>query len=172
MEKVVKHYAITLFDIIDSDSSKSKYHINIINLYFFLQKNYFFEKIISSNFIKKNKKIIIIKNIFNNIFIYNFLKILIINDRIFLLKKILSEYKKIYNIKKKNIIKCILITAVPINKKIQKMIARKIINDKKKEFIIVNNINKDIIGGFLFINKYREWDFSIKRCLNEINKKI
>ncbi|WP_185877941.1 F0F1 ATP synthase subunit delta [Blattabacterium cuenoti] len=172
-KKIIKHYAMILFDYINDSNHSKVYHRSIINLYISLQKNFLLKKLMFTFFIKKNEKIIILKKIINNIFLYHFIKILILNDRIFLIEKILLEYNNIYDIKKNNIIKCILTTTIPINKTIQKMIAKKIIN-KKKKFIIINNINKNIIGGFVFvqIKEYKEWDFSIKRYLNEINQII
>ncbi|WP_341657258.1 ATP synthase F1 subunit delta [Blattabacterium cuenoti] len=140
---------------------------------FFLSKNINIYKILNTNLLYTEQKIKIFKKIFYNfdVLLFKFIKLLILKKRESFLKEILLEYNRIYEEDKKGFVKSIVISAFPLRKDIQEMIAHKIIS-KKKKFHIINQIDKSIIGGFLFRIGYKEWNFSIQEQLFHIQKNI
>ncbi|WP_238785148.1 F0F1 ATP synthase subunit delta [Blattabacterium cuenoti] len=167
-KKIIEHYAMILFK--ENEKRKDFKYKTIKNIYNLLCKNYYLMELLYNPLLNNNIKIQIIKEIFFDIFLFNFMKILILKNRFFLLKRILLEYINIYDKKIKNIIKCIIITAVPISEDLQKMISKKIIPNQEK-FHIINRIDNSIIGGFIFMTEYKEWNFSIKKNLILLKKK-
>lgn len=111
------------------------------------------------------------KKIFYNfdVLFFQFVKLLILRKREFLLKEIFLEYQEIYEKDQKGIVTPIIISSFPLRKDIQERIAHKIISNKKK-FHIINKIDKSIIGGFIFRLGYQEWNFSIQEQLLRIKK--
>ncbi|WP_185877426.1 F0F1 ATP synthase subunit delta [Blattabacterium cuenoti] len=179
---IIQHYATILFelteDIINNKNiTNTNYFIIIIkNIKNYLYKNSLLKKFLYTSLISKQKKINIINELFNyfkcDIFIFQFVKLLILKNRLFLLEEIFLKYIDIYNEIKNNTIKCMIISPIFIDKKIQENIAKKILNLKGKKYNIINKIDKSIIGGFLFIYNYKEWNYSINKQLDRINTEI
>ncbi|WP_238785408.1 F0F1 ATP synthase subunit delta [Blattabacterium cuenoti] len=124
-----------------------------------------------SSIISNKIKLKIIKKIFYNheLLIYKFMKLLIIRNREFLIKKILQEYITIYR-KHKGLINCLFISSTYINIKIQQYVLQKIFN--KTNYNIINKIDPYIIGGFILQIEWTEWDFSVKRQLFNIKERF
>ncbi|WP_185869677.1 ATP synthase F1 subunit delta [Blattabacterium cuenoti] len=168
-KKIIKHYANVLFEHskkMNLTKFNCFYH-KIKKIYYLLHKNHDFNKIIYSK-IFIDQKIKIFEKIFLSfdILLFNFIKLLILKKREFLLKEIFLEYQKIYK-KEKGFIECSIISAYPLSINIQKKIAHKItlfeFEYVDKKFHIINKIDKSIIGGFIFIIGNKEWDISIKK---------
>ncbi|WP_185852215.1 ATP synthase F1 subunit delta [Blattabacterium cuenoti] len=172
-KKIIQHYARVFFEysIMNMSNSRFFYH-KIKKISFLLENNIDLNNILNTYLLNREKKIEIIKKIFYNfdIFIFQFIKLLILRKREPLLKKIFLEYQKIYEEDKKGFIKSIVISAYPLSKDTQEIIAYKIISNNKKKFNIINKIDKSIIGGFIFRVGYKEWNFSIKKQLLHIRK--
>ncbi|WP_158499405.1 F0F1 ATP synthase subunit delta [Candidatus Tachikawaea gelatinosa] len=114
--------------------------------------------------------ILVLNNKINN-FIKNFIKILSENKRLLLIPFILKEFKKLYY-QYKNILYIKVFSANQLNEK-QITILK---NSLKKKFCIniklKNEINKNIIGGFLIKINDLVIDCSIKNIINNLNKKM
>ncbi|WP_185860782.1 ATP synthase F1 subunit delta [Blattabacterium cuenoti] len=174
-KKIIQHYARVFFEysVMNKSNIDIFYH-KLKEISFILNKNVYISKIINTYLLNKEKKIKIFKIIFYNfdILLFQFVKLLILKKREYLLKEIFLEYQNIYEKDKKGFIKSIIISACPLKKDLQEIIARKIIYNKKK-FHIINKIDKSIIGGFIFRVGYKEWNFSIQEqlfCMKKIFK--
>ncbi|WP_341657818.1 ATP synthase F1 subunit delta [Blattabacterium cuenoti] len=175
-KKIIQHYARIFFEFSVmnmNDNDIEMFYQKIKKVCFFLSKNINFYKILNTNLLYTEKKIKIFKKIFYHfdVLLFKFIKLLILKKRESFLKEILLEYNRIYEEDKKGFVKSIVISAFPLRKDIQEMIAHKIIS-KKKKFHIINQIDKSIIGGFLFRIGYKEWNFSIQEQLFHIQKNI
>ncbi len=175
-KKIIQHYARVFFEFSVmnmNDNDIEIFYQKIKKVCFFLSKNINVYKILNTNLLYSEKKIKIFKKIFYNfdILLFKFIKLLILKKRESFLKEILIEYNRIYEEDKKGFVKSIVISSFPLKKDIQEMIAHKIISNKKK-FHIINQIDKSIIGGFLFRIGYKEWNFSIQEQLFHIQKNI
>ncbi|WP_185867208.1 ATP synthase F1 subunit delta [Blattabacterium cuenoti] len=171
-KKIIQHYARVLFEysIMNMRNHEVFYHkIKKISLFF--NKNLDIGKIISTPLLNSEKKIKIFKKIFFtfDVLLFQFIKLLILKKRETFLQEIFLEYQKIYEENQKGFIKSIITSAIPLNKDIQEIIAKKIITNKKK-FHIINKIDQSIIGGFIFRVGYKEWNFSVQKQLFSIKK--
>ncbi|WP_185858590.1 ATP synthase F1 subunit delta [Blattabacterium cuenoti] len=173
-KKVIKHYARVFFEF---SKKKNNFSFNKIKKAFSLFcHNIDIKRIILSSLLNSEKKIIILKKIFYSFdpFIFQFIQLLILHEREFLLREIFLEYINIYEEEKKGFTKCTIISAIPLSIDMKKVISHKMkIFTKKKEIHILNQVDPSIIGGFLFRIGYKEWDFSIKKqffCIKKIFK--
>ncbi|AFJ90531.1 FoF1 ATP synthase subunit delta [Blattabacterium sp. (Blaberus giganteus)] len=170
-KKIIQHYARVFFEhsIINVNDSELFYH-KIKKMSFLLNNDIYINEIIYTNLLNSEKKIKIFKKILYNfdILLFKFVKLLIIKKRELFLKEIFLKYQKIYEENQKGFIKSVIISAFPLKKDMQKMIAQKIISNKK--FHIFNKIDKSIVGGFIFRVGYKEWNFSVQEQLLHIKK--
>ncbi|WP_185857386.1 ATP synthase F1 subunit delta [Blattabacterium cuenoti] len=180
-KKIIQHYARVFFEYSITHIHNSEiFYLKIKKTSSLLKENIDLYKIIHTSLLKKEKKIEIFKKILYNfdVFLFQFVKLLILRKRESLLEKIFIEYQKIYEEEKKGLIKSIVISAYPLNKEMQEIIAHKITtnchkkyeNKNKKKFHIINKIDKSIIGGFIFRIGYKEWNFSVQKQLLHLIK--
>ncbi|WP_185876899.1 ATP synthase F1 subunit delta [Blattabacterium cuenoti] len=177
-KKIVQHYAGIFFEysIANNNNCNDFFYHKVKKFSSLLHKNFYLKKIIHTSLLSSTKKIEIFRKIIYSydVFIFQFIKLLITRKREHFLEKIILEYQKIYEEEKKGFIKCIIISAFPLSMELQKIIFHKIkkINFKyrKNKFYIINKIDKSIIGGFLLRIGYTEWDFSIKSKLIYLKK--
>ncbi|WP_185882471.1 ATP synthase F1 subunit delta [Blattabacterium cuenoti] len=170
--KIINNYAKVLFEYsIKHEKNSCLFYKKIEKLYNFLLINFEFHQMFISSIISKKTKLKIIKKIYydHELLIYKFIKLLIIRNREFFLKKIIYEYITIYK-KHKGLINCLFISSTYINKKIQQYVLQKILN--KTTYNIINKIDPYIIGGFILQIEWQEWDFSVKRQLFNIKNKF
>ncbi|WP_185853402.1 ATP synthase F1 subunit delta [Blattabacterium cuenoti] len=170
--KIIKHYARVFFEF--SNKNDFFYH-KVKKVFSLLYQNVDLSKILSTPLLSSKKKIIIFKKILYpfDIFLFQFVKLLIIRKRESLLREIFLEYQEIYKKEKKGLIKCIVISAFPLSIDMQKIITHKIKMSpkyQKKKIHIINKADPSIIGGFLFRIGYEEWNFSVKEHLFCIKK--
>ncbi|WP_113738483.1 ATP synthase F1 subunit delta [Blattabacterium clevelandi] len=170
--RIIKHYAMVLFESSMKNHNMDSIYQKIKKISFLLSNNVELNKFFHSSLLNSERKIQILEKIFYSfdIFIFHFIKILIIRHREYLIKRIFLEYQKIYK-EKKGLLKCIITSFFPLSIDIQKMIIHKIISSEKsknKKYHIINKIDKSLIGGFLFRIGYKEWDFSVKNQLLSI----
>ncbi|AWU43931.1 ATP synthase F1 subunit delta [Blattabacterium sp. (Cryptocercus kyebangensis)] len=172
--RVIKHYAMVLFESSMKNHNMDSIYQNIKKISFLLSKNVELNKFFHSSLLNSERKIQILEKIFYSfdIFLFHFIKILIIRNREPLLKKIFLEYQKIYK-EKKGFLKCIITSFIPLSIDIQKMIIHKILSSEEsrtQKYHIINKIDKSIIGGFFLRIGYKEWDLSVKKQLLSIQK--
>ncbi|WP_185849294.1 ATP synthase F1 subunit delta [Blattabacterium cuenoti] len=173
-KKIIEHYAQVFFEfsIENLNNSEIFYH-KIKKISFLLKNDIYINRIICSSLLNSEKKIRIFKKIFYTFdaLLFKLIKLLILRKRESFLKEIFLKYQEIYEENQKGFVKSVIISAFPLKKDIQEIIAQKIMSNKKK-FHFFNKIDKSIIGGFIFRVGYKEWDFSVKKQLLHINKYI
>ncbi|WP_185873908.1 ATP synthase F1 subunit delta [Blattabacterium cuenoti] len=168
-KKVIQHYAKIFFEFSINNQDFIFHKVQQIS---FLLKNHIeLNQLFYTSLLSTEKKIHIVEKLFHHFdpSILHFIKFLIIRKREYLTKKIFLKYKKIYQ-KNKGLLKCILISSHTLNINIQNIIIQKITKLKKDKYFIIHKIDPSIIGGFFLRIEYKEWDFSIKKQLFNIQK--
>ncbi|WP_185866081.1 ATP synthase F1 subunit delta [Blattabacterium cuenoti] len=173
-KKIIKHYARVFFEYSIMNDNDLFYH-KVKKVFSLLYQNVDLSKILYTPLLSSNKKIIIFKKILYHFdaSLFQFVKLLIIRKRESLLKEIFLEYLEIYKEEKKGLIKCLVVSAFPLNTDMQKIITHKIKmfpNYHKNKIHIINKIDPSIIGGVLFRIGYKEWNFSVQEQLFCIKK--
>lgn len=93
------------------------------------------------------------------------------NKRIAMLGSIAKQYSIIYDFyKNTNVAK--VTTAVPITKEIKKQVLAKIIEITGEKANLENEVNPDILGGFILRVGDVQYDASIANHLNELKKEF
>ncbi|WP_185872281.1 ATP synthase F1 subunit delta [Blattabacterium cuenoti] len=177
-KKIIQHYARIFFEysIMNNNNLNDFFYKKVKKISYLLYNHSYLNKIINTSLLNSKKKIEIFKKILYpfDISLFQFVKLLILKKRETFLKEIFLKYQEIYKEEKKGFIKCIIISTFYLSIDIQKMIIYQIkkLNPKyqKKQFQIINQIDKSIIGGILLRIGYKEWDFSIKSQLYYIKK--
>ncbi|WP_185851638.1 ATP synthase F1 subunit delta [Blattabacterium cuenoti] len=175
-KKITKHYARVFFEYSVKNKKQDFIFYKIKKISFLLYHHVDFQKFLNNPFISKKKKILILEKIFHSFdfFLFHFIKLIVIQKRESFLGDIFLEYQKIYK-ENKGYLRCILTSSSPLNTDFQKMIVQKIISsneefDNKNKYHIINKIDPSVIGGFLLRVGYKEWDFSVKKQLFDIQK--
>lgn len=118
--------------------------------------------------IEKNEK----KNLINELFFGfeyygNWLSIIIDSGKARYIKDFINEFIKIYN-EDNDIVKGFAWTTKPIDKKIIEKFEKKISLILKKNIMLENRINKEIIGGIKIEIGDNVWDNTIKNKLTQL----
>ncbi len=166
-------YALNIFNIIKFDNKNNEFNRwkKFFNLLILFNKNKFLFKLYLINK-KEYFKIIyfIIKKYINlDIYMNNFLKIILKNNILYYIKLIYFYFIKLYK-KKYNILNIIIYSSYNINYKNIKLIKKIIRNSfiyKKIKFFF--KLNKNLIAGFkIYINDYII-DSSLIKNIKKIN---
>lgn len=166
--KLAYSYAKALIELDDSKIFDDyKAFLSLIN------ENNDFKKLLNMPIISNNEKKEIIKVLdkkFSSNFI-NFLYVLIDNSRINLLEKIFYELEILYY-EKNNILLFIIKTASTLNDSILDNIKSKLELKYKKEIILRNIVEKNLLGGYLITCNNKIMDNSILNNLECIKNNI
>lgn len=172
--RIIKNYVISLYQVSQEENLEKILFDQICFINDILNKNLVLVNILKVPTINKLEKKKIIDEIFENkinVYIINFIKILIDNNRIEFIFKIIDEYKNLYY--KKNNIKLIKITSAVDLSELEKrdVISRceKLFNNKIVASFIVD---KTIIGGVIIEADDKLYDMSVSNKLSEIKKLI
>lgn len=173
--KIIKHYSKILFEYVESSVKKNEDRELIFNqikkINFIINRNFFLKKFLNNYFplINSQKKVFFFKKIFSsfNPVIINLFKILILRKREFFFEKILLEYQKIYKKIKQGYVECTIVSFYPLNEETKNIITNNFFNNCKNIHVF-NKIDKSIIGGFILLSEYKEWNFSIKKKISSL----
>lgn len=101
-----------------------------------------------------------------------FVSLIIRKKRSYALPGIADAYVEMYNSYKK-ILPVNIHTAVPINNKTRERVVEKIKEQTfSKEVLLNENVDEELLGGFILRYKDKLYDASIKRQLNEMRKEL
>ena len=134
-----------------------------------LQGNRELRTILSQPFLAKSKKEAIINRIFKDKISDNTLKFIILmldKNRQDIIPQILVTYRELYN-EYKGIAEVTITTAVKIDEPTQQKLLYFVKDKVKGNVMIINNIDKSIIGGFIINYLDYQYDRSVR---NELKK--
>lgn len=139
-----------------------------------ISENYELSVVLRSPVIKSADKMKVLNAMFtkkvNNISLGLF-GLLQENKRIAMLEAIAKQYSIIYDFHK-NISVAKVTTAVPITSDIEKKVVAKIVELTGEQTNLENEINPDILGGFILRVGDIQYDASISSYLNELKKEF
>ena len=173
-EKIIKTYVNSLYQVSEEENLEQVLFDQICFIQDIFNKNLDLINILKVPTINKLEKTKIIDEVFKNkinLYIINFIKILINNNRIALIFKIIDKYKKLYY--KKNNIKLIKITvAIDLDNKQKQDIILKSEKLFNKKIIADFVVDKKIIGGVVIESDDKLYDMSVSNKLENIKKLI
>ncbi|MDA9285172.1 ATP synthase F1 subunit delta, partial [Flavobacteriaceae bacterium] len=101
----------------------------------------------------------------------NLIALLISNKRLSILVDVCNAYKSLYE-EANNMIKAVVVTAVPITDSIKQTVLLKINSISIKKVEINNIIDKNILGGFILRFDGKEYNASLSNKLQKIKKEL
>ncbi|KYH34912.1 ATP synthase subunit delta [Clostridium tepidiprofundi DSM 19306] len=148
-EYLDKRYALALYEIAEEKGKVEEYMNDLRNIVYFINNNKELHTVIEHPKINTAKKKQIFKKIFKGNIddeLLSFLLILIEKGRILFIEEKLEQMERIY-LERHNKMQAEVITVIPLTE-IEKENLKKILEKKyDKEIMILEKIDKDIIGG-------------------------
>ena len=166
-------YAKAIYEIaLEENSIKELYNdMDIIKSIYFDSLD--FKNLLSNSLInheeKKKAILLLIKN--NSALTDKLLDLLIYNKRVSLLADVAISFVDLYN-KYNNIKEATVITASPINSDLQFQILSKINVSDIKSIRITNELDPEIIGGFIVRYDGKQYNASVKQNINNLKKEL
>jgi F-type H+-transporting ATPase subunit delta len=172
---IVRRYGVALVDVFKKEGGIERLKETLEMFINIVKRNENFFNLLISPVISKKDKINILNTVVckisSNKAFFNFLCLLILNNRFKYIYSIYSYILDIYYEENNISLAILLLVDKPedpilekLKTKIEKLIGRKVLFDVK--------IKKDILGGFIIILKDKIIDASIKRFLDEMVIKI
>ena len=166
-------YAKAIYEIaIEDNSIKEIYKdMDIIKSIYFDSLD--FKNLLSNSQIdhKDKKKAILLLTKKNSALTEKLVDLLIHNKRISLLADVAISFIDFYN-KHNNIKEATLITAAPISLDLQSQILSMINVSDFKSIRIINEVEPEIIGGFIIRYDGKQYNASIKQSINNLKKEL
>ena len=166
-------YAKAVFSLAnENDMSSMVYHdmLFYINL---CSNDKSFSDMLANSVINTKSKQEIILSLNNNMsdLSKDLIALLISNKRLSILVDVCNAYKSLYE-EANNMIKAVVVTAVPITDSIKQTVLLKINSISTKKVEINNIIDKNILGGFILRFDGKEYNASLSNKLQKIKKEL
>ncbi len=174
VDKVAKRYAVSFFRAVENLKDFQGISTQMEYLLKLIIENNQFNQFLKSPIITKEKKLKVFKELFEkrlNSVLYNFLTILILNNRENLLKGIILEFFNLKDIKD-NILRIKIYSAIELKTKEKNYIIREIEKYTNKKIFADFYVDNDLIGGIVVMMKDRVLDGSVKRQLELMTLKL
>lgn len=149
MKNLSREYACALFELSEEENIENTVLNEFSELSKMFNDNPKYIEILSSYAVSKNEKINLLDSTFKykiNDYVLNFLKVVVQNQHVSILKTCFQEYENIYN-KKHNILMVTAYTSVCMTQDQIKKLTLKLESVTKKKIFILNKINCSLIGG-------------------------
>lgn len=163
-----------LEEILNQDFSNSNFSNSNFSNSNFSKQDFLFVKILMAQTIEKRQRKDVVDKCLKkyfDIYLINFLKILIDNNRINLIFKIIQEYKKIYY--KKNGIEEVLVTsAVTLSEREKIKISKYLEKLFDKKIVARYFVDGKILGGLVIKTENKLFDVSLKNKLENLRNSI
>ena len=177
ISEVSKRYSKALFKIASKENSEQKIYDEVDTLLEIIKSDKKFIKILSSPLLSSKSQLKLIDNIFSNIDkkklnvsknVLAFLKVLANNGRLNILLSSLFSFKILVKSMRKEV-NVNIITASPISEESLKNIQNILSKKTEKNINIINNIDKNIIGGIILQSGSNLIDASIRNKILKLN---
>ena len=166
-------YAKAIYEIASEENSIKELHtdMDIIKSIYFDSLD--FKNLLSNSIINQaeKKKAILLLTKKNRALTEKLLDLLIHNKRVSLLADVAISFVDLYN-KYNNIKEATVITASPINSDLQFQILSKINVSDIKSIRITNEVDPEIIGGFIVRYDGKQYNASVKQNINNLRKEL
>ena len=172
--KVTSRFAKALLQLAVEQNILEQVHVDMSQVLRICQTNNEFSRMLLSPIIKTYKKDSIITEIFKNNIQKLTLDILLLITRkrreIFLeaiAEQFISQYKELKNIKS-----VVVKTAVNIDENTKNKIIQSLINYTKSKIELIEEIDKNLLGGFVLMFDNKQYDASILSKLQKLSKQF
>jgi F-type H+-transporting ATPase subunit delta len=166
-------YAKAVFSLANESDMSSKVYDDMLFYINFCSIDKSFSDMLANSVINTKSKHDIILSLNNNVsdFSKNLISLLISNKRLSILVEVCNAYKSLYEAAN-NMIKAVVVTAVPITESIKQKALLKINSISSKKVEINNIIDKNILGGFILRYDGKEYNASLSNKLQKIKKEL
>lgn len=167
-------YAKAILNLAKESKSETAVNEDMLLILQTISENSDLEAMLNSPVIKSSNKIEVLNALFgkkiSNISLGLF-QLLEENKRIGLLKAIAKKYAIIYDFDK-HILEAKVTTAVPITDALEKQVLKKIVDLTGDKANLVNEVDPEILGGFILRVGDVQYDASIANHLNQLRKEF
>lgn len=139
-----------------------------------LRENPDFIKVLDAPMIPKEDKLKVVDDTFKdkvNVYLLNFMKILVEKGAMHEFCNCAVSYEKFYN-KGKNIEKVIAVTAIPLNESLSDKLTKKLESVTGKTIVLENQVDPSCMGGIVLRLEDSQIDGSIKTRLEAIKSQM
>ncbi|WMJ21824.1 ATP synthase F1 subunit delta [Paludicola sp. MB14-C6] len=167
-------YANSLFDVVAAKRIESEVREELIALKDIFEAQPDFVKLLSSPVISNQEKHQMIHETFFNkvsLYVLNFFKVLVDNNRFSLVLEIISEYCKLYD-KNAGIIAVTAITAAPMSDTLQQRLTKRLSESSGKTIRLTTIVDPAVLGGIKLKYDNTEIDATIQSKLQEMKHTI
>lgn len=170
---ISQRYSKALLEFNENKISKQEVLRQLLDIEQSIEISNELKTVLTSPIISLKEKKEVVDKVFSDSdkIILNFLKLLLDKNRFTILSSIIKEYKTIID-KENNIVNIKVISAIDLNESEKAMIKVKMQKVLNKEIELEWGKDSDIIGGLIFEMDDNIVDCSLKKKLQEINKKI
>lgn len=171
---VAQTYALSLFEIA-KERNKEELLLSQLEEICALAEEYpQFLRLLCSPMLSREERIKRIDEAFEgqvDLYLLNFLKILVKSGRVSYLSGIEKEYRRLYCLRE-NIQEVVVLTVVPMSKEMQCKLVSKLENYTGKKILLKNRIDKSLIGGVVLKIGSRQIEDSVKSRLEAVRRRI
>lgn len=172
--KIANRYAKALFDLAVEKDVLERIKNDAQLVYTVCKTNRDFILMLRSPVIKASKKLSVFKNVFEksiHALTYEFLVIITKNKREGLIMDISEQFIEIYK-KHNNIVTAMLSTAVKIDNDTRESIVNLLKKQTNAKIELAEDVNKDLMGGFVLNFDDKQYDASILRQIQNLRKEF
>ena len=167
-------YAKAILNLAKDSKEETAVNNDMLFINTTISENPEFEVMLRSPIVKSSDKIKVLRALFdgkvNNITLGLF-HLLKDNKRIAMLQSIAKQYALIYDFDK-HVKEAKVTTAIPLTKEVEETVLAKIVALTGEKANLVNEINPNILGGFILRVGDVQYDASISNYLNELKKEF
>ena len=172
--RVASRYAKSLLDLAQEKGMLEQVRQDMLLLDKTVQQNHDYRLMLKNPIIKHDKKLAILKAIFNGKvtdMTSLFLEIITKKNREAVLESMPAEFEKQYNLKN-NIQKATITTAVPLDGKLREEFSVLVAKKTGKTIQLEEKVDPSLIGGFVLTIGDQQFDDSIKSSLQRLRNKF
>jgi len=167
---VAYRYAKSLFDLATERKVVEKVNNDMLLFKQICDENRQFAVVMNNPIVRHDKKLAILKNIFENRVddvTFSIFNVLTKKHRESLIYSIAEEFQKLYN-EQKGIQKATVTTVSPLTDAQRKEFTDLVAKATKKDVILEEKINENLIGGYVLTLDDKQVDTSIRKKLNDL----
>lgn len=174
MKNLSREYACALFELSEEENIENIILNEFREISQIFNDNFKYVEILSSYAVSKNEKIALLNDTFKskiNDYLLNFLKVIVENGHVYVLKTCFGEYENIYN-KKRNILIVTAYTSVCMTQEQIKKLTLKLEDKTRKKVFVLNKIDRSIMGGIKIFYDTSFVDISLDNYFKKLSRNL